>query len=73
MPSDVKRVTGVASGRPCVRTLCSAHLAIYHQLHPVAKFAGGDCVPATVTEAVTLGCMLCCDPAGPVVHMEEEL
>lgn len=73
MPSYIKRVAGVAGGRACVGTLRLALLAVHHQLQPVAQFAGGDCVPATVAEAVTLGFVLCCDPAGPVVHVEEEL
>lgn len=73
IPSDVKRVAGVASGRPCVGTLRPALLAIHHELHPVTEFAGSDCVPTTVAETITLRCILCCHPAGPVVNMEEQL
>lgn len=73
IPSHVERVAGVAGGRPCVGTLGLALLAVHHQLHPVALFAGGDGVPTTVAVAVTLGRVLRRDHAGPVVHMEEEL
>lgn len=73
MASHIERVAGVAGGRPRVGTLGSALPAVHRQLHPVALFAGGDAVPATVAEAVALGRVLRRDPAGPVVHVEEEL
>lgn len=73
MASHIEWVAGVAGGRPRVGALGSARPAVHHQLHSVAQFAGGDGVPTTVAEAVALGRVLCRDPAGPVVHVEEEL